>query len=127
MSFKLLSYCLTGSGDAAMADAADSGDPLTGTWSGDWGPSPEHRNEVTLELSWDGATLTGTVNPGPDAITLTDTSFDPATGNVMMHAMATNYLGEEAHYTIEGQLDGTSMTGSWNHEGNQGDFSITKN
>lgn len=113
-------------GDAAMADAASSDDALSGTWSGDWGPTPEHRNAVTLELSWDGTNLSGTVNPGPDGIELTDASFDPATGNVMMHASATNFRGEEVHYMIEGQLSGGSMTGSWNHDTTQGDFAITR-
>ncbi len=40
-------------------------DPLTGTWKGDWGPSAADRNQVTLELKWDGKALTGTVNPSP--------------------------------------------------------------
>ena len=41
-------------------------DPLSGTWTGDWGPSPGDRNEVTVELKLDGGTLTGVVNPGPN-------------------------------------------------------------
>ena len=49
------------------AIAQQSADPLTGTWKGDWGPSATDRNSVTIELKWNGKTLTGTVNPGPDA------------------------------------------------------------
>lgn len=113
-------------GDAALADTTSPDDPLTGTWSGDWGPTPDHRNAVTLELDWDGTNLTGTVNPGPDAIELSESTFDPATGEVMMHASATNFRGEEVHYMIQGQLSGDSMSGSWSHETLQGDFSITK-
>src|SRR5262245_57024510 len=33
---------------------AQEGHPLTGTWSGDWGPTPTQRNHVTLVMSWDG-------------------------------------------------------------------------
>ena len=44
--------------------AAD--DPLSGTWTGDWGPSERDRNQATVELKWDGKALTGTVNPGPN-------------------------------------------------------------
>ena len=109
-----------------MAGEASSDDPLTGTWSGDWGPSAEHRNPVTLDLAWDGSSLTGTVNPGPNAITLSSASFDEASGAVTMTASAVNFRGEEVNYTIEGQLEGNTMTGSWNHEGGEGDFSITR-
>ena len=59
------------------ASAQRSADPLTGTWKGDWGPSPTDRNAVILVLKWDGKTLTGTVNPGPDAIAIEKASFDP--------------------------------------------------
>ena len=47
-------------------NAAD--DPLSGTWTGDWGPSTQDRNQVTVELKWDGKILTGNVNPGPTAV-----------------------------------------------------------
>jgi hypothetical protein len=116
-----------GSGEAAMADTNDSGDPISGTWSGTWGPTPQHRNDVVVDLEWDGTNLTGTVNPGPDAVPLSTATFDPATGHVMMQAMATNNFGQEVHFMIDGQLDGSSMTGSWSHEGTEGDFSISRN
>lgn len=115
------------SGAGALADTDNSGNPISGTWSGTWGPTPQHRNDVVVELEWDGTNLTGTVDPGPDAVPLSSASFDPATGKVMMHAMTTNNFGQEVHFMIEGQLDGTSMAGSWSHEGSQGDFSITRN
>lgn len=114
-------------GEDVMADESATDNPLGGTWSGDWGPSPEHRNAVTLDLDWNGTALTGTVNPGPNEIALTNTSFDPATGRVTMEASATNFRGEAVHYMIDGQLDGDSMTGSWTHAGGEGTFSITKN
>lgn len=112
---------------AVAADASSSDDPLSGTWSGDWGPTPEHRNLVTLELSWDGTALTGTVNPGPEAIELDSATFDPATGSIMMTASATNFRDEQVNYTIEGRVEGGSMRGSWNHEGGAGDFMISRN
>ena len=56
---------------AASAFAQKSGsDPLSGTWVGDWGPSAADRNQVTVELKWDGTALSGTVNPGPNAVPL---------------------------------------------------------
>jgi hypothetical protein len=109
---------------AAAPDA--SADPLSGTWTGDWGPSANDRNKVTLELKMDGATLTGTVNPGPDAIALTKASFEKETSTVKMEADAKGHDGAAVHYVIEGKVDGTTMTGSWNHDNKKGDFKITK-
>ena len=105
--------------------AQRGGDQLSGTWSGDWGPSPTHRNEVTLELKWDGKALTGTVNPGPTAVTLQKTTFDAATGNVHMEADAQG-RGGRVHYVIDGKLASGTMTGSWNHDNQKGDFKISK-
>jgi hypothetical protein len=106
---------------------AVQGDPLTGTWAGDWGPTATHRNQVTLELKWDGKALTGNVNPGPNAIPLKAASFDPATGAIRMEAETVTRRGGAAHYVIEGKVaaDG-SMTGSWNHDNTKGDFKIAK-
>ena len=43
-------------------------DPISGTWTGDWGPNARQRNQVVLELKFDGKVLTGTVNTGPNSI-----------------------------------------------------------
>lgn len=102
-------------------------DPLSGTWVGDWGPSAADRNQVTVELKWDGKNLTGTVNPGPNAVELKKTSFDQKTGAIHMEADAKNRRsGAEVHYVIEGKVEGNTMTGTWNHDNRKGDFKITK-
>jgi hypothetical protein len=38
----------------AVSGLAQQGHPLTGTWTGDWGPTPTQHNQVTLVLDWDG-------------------------------------------------------------------------
>jgi hypothetical protein len=103
--------------------AAD--DPLSGTWVGDWGPTPTHRNQATVELKWDGKTLTGEVNPGPNAVELKSTTFDPKSGAIHMEADATGRRGA-VHYTIDGKVEGDTITGSWNHDDRKGGFKITK-
>jgi hypothetical protein len=82
---------------------------------------------VTLELSWNGTALSGTVNPGAEPLALETATFDPATGSVTMEAGTTNFRGEEVHYMISGQVEGSTMSGSWTHEGAEGDFSLTRN
>jgi hypothetical protein len=99
---------------------------MTGMWSGDWGPSATHRNPVTLDLRWEGGSLTGTVNPGPDAVPLTNASYDAGTGNVMMEADAKGRGGEMVHYTIEGKVEGDTMMGTWMHGDSKGEFKISK-
>ena len=104
---------------------AQGADPLSGTWSGDWGPTATHRNPVTVQLKWDGKMLSGVVNPGPSAVQLQKTSFDPKTGVVHLEADATG-PGGKVHFVIDGKVEKGTMTGSWNHDNRKGDFKITK-
>ena len=106
------------------AETVVAGDVLSGTWTGDWGPSPTDRNAVSLLLDWDGVTLSGQVNPGPNAVDLTAATFDPATNRVTMEADAESFRGP-LHYVIEGTLDGSTISGSWGHDDVSGDFTIT--
>jgi uncharacterized protein (DUF2147 family) len=101
-------------------------DPLSGAWSGDWGPSANDRNPVTVELKWDGKALTGTVNPGPNATELQKCTFDAKTGAVHMEADAKNRRGAVVHYVIDGKVEGNTMSGTWNHDARKGDFKITR-
>jgi hypothetical protein len=111
---------------AVAPAAADSGstDP-TGTWTGDWGPSERDRNNVTLELQWNGSSLTGTINPGQDPVQLTNTSYNPTTGVVTMEAEVPRGASS-VHYTMEGKVEGSTMSGTWKHDNVQGDFRVTK-
>ena len=105
-------------------NAAD--DPLSGTWVGDWGPSEWDRNQVTVELKWDGKNLTGTVNPGPNAVELKKATFDAKSSAIHFEADATDRRGNQIHYIINGKLEKGTMTGSWSHDNRKGDFKITK-
>ncbi len=104
--------------------AAD--DPLSGTWTGDWGPSEQDRNQATVELKWDGKILTGTVNPGPNAVEIKNATFDPQSGAIHMEADAMSRRGSQIHYMIDGTVEGDTMTGTWSHDNRKGDFKITK-
>ncbi len=105
-------------------------DPLTGTWTGDWGPNANDRNTVSVDLKWDGKALTGVVHSinyqRPD-VTLQKSTFDSATGAVHMEADVPNPRGgAPIHYLIDGKLANRSMSGSWNHGTMKGDFKLTK-
>lgn len=103
--------------------AQQNADPLTGKWTGDWGPSATDRNAVTIELKWDGKNLSGTVNPGPDALSIENASFDPTAMKVHLEA---NYAPRNRRYVVDGIVDQNKMSGTWNHPGRTGDFQVTK-
>jgi hypothetical protein len=111
---------------ASVGAQSKTGDPVSGSWSGDWGPSEADRNTVTVELKWDGKALTGSVNPGPNAIALQKCAFDAKTGAVHLEADAKSRRGADIHYVIDGKIEGATMSGSWNHDNRKGDFKITK-
>jgi len=111
---------------ASSAAQQKASDPLSGTWTGDWGPSAADRNTVTVELKWDGKALTGTVNPGANAVALQKCTFDAKTGAVHMEADAKGRRGNDIHYVIDGKLEKDTLSGSWNHDNRKGDFKITK-
>jgi len=104
-------------------------DPLTGTWSVDWGPNAADRNTFTVNLKLDGKTLTGTVHSvnyqRPD-VTLQKATFHASSGMVHMEAEAPNPRGGTIHYVIDGKLASGTMSGSWNHDGRKGDFKLTR-
>ena len=112
---------------ACLAVAASAADSVTGTWSGDWGPSASDRNNVTVELKWDGkSAVTGTVNPGPNAVELKNGTFDAKTGALHLEADTKNRRGNDIHFVIDGKLEKDALTGSWNHDTRKGDFKIVK-
>jgi hypothetical protein len=111
----------------AQQQRGAAADPLTGTWAGDWGPNASDRNQVTVDLKWDGKALTGVVKTANrQETTLQKSTFDPATGTVRMMTTATARGGATVTYTIEGKLANNVMTGSWNHDAVKGDFRITR-
>ena len=114
----------------AQQKNAAPADPLSGTWTGDWGPNAGDRNQVSVDLKLAGTAVTGTVhsiNPKRDDVALTKSTYT-ATGNkVHLEAEAKNPGGGPAiHYVIDGTLAGASMSGSWNHDAKKGDFKLTK-
>src|SRR4030095_10189354 len=84
---------------------AQEGHPLTGTWSGDWGPSTTQRNHITLVLNWDGKNVTGVMNPGPDAVMLSQVFLDVTNWTVRIEADGKDQTGKAVHITAEGKLD----------------------
>jgi len=49
---------------AQVALHEGQGHPLKGVWLGDWGTGKTNRNQVVVEMDWDGKAITGSINPG---------------------------------------------------------------
>ena len=106
---------------AAEPAAADP----SGTWTGDWGPGPDDRNDVTLELTWDGMSLTGTINPDTAPVEIANADLRP--GYRCDHDGSGRRRQRHDRPLHDRRPAGRGlMTGSWSHDGREGDFSITR-
>ena len=113
-----------------FAAAAQEGHPLTGTWSGDWGPSAAQRTHITMVMTWDGKSVSGTINPGPDAIPVDTIGLDVTKWLVRFDANAKNASGP-VRITAEGRLDDIAsahrtISGTWQQGSTKGDFKLTR-
>src|SRR5262249_57313152 len=104
------------------------GHPLVGTWYGDWGPSPQQRHDVTIVMSWDGKTIGGTVDPGPDAVPFKTATLDSSTWSVHIEAeRPAKGAAPAVRYVIDGKLANLgsynrTLSGTWSSGATKGDF-----
>jgi hypothetical protein len=63
----------------AVAAAAQEGYPLAGTWYGDYATGNQKR-DLTVIMKWDGKSVTGLINPGPDSKPITSVAMDITPG-----------------------------------------------
>jgi len=110
---------------------AQEGHPLVGTWSGTWGPTPAHRNQVTIVMNWDGKNVSGIINPGPDVIPMKVVTLDSTKWTVHIEADAKDSSGNPVHFVVDGKLDNILsnnrlLSGTWNHGNVKGDFKVSR-
>jgi len=78
---RLRMICLSAGLLFAASALAQEGHPAKGTWVGDWGPTSAQRNRIVLLMDWDGKSITGFLNPGPNAVPLRIVRLDITPGN----------------------------------------------
>jgi hypothetical protein len=114
----------------AAAAPAQEGHPLTGTWSGDWGPSATARTHITMVMAWDGKAVTGTINPGPDAVPVPAIQLDVANWTIRFEGTAKSGSGTEK-IAAEGKIEELgsphrTIAGSWRQGSAKGTFKLTR-
>jgi hypothetical protein len=102
---------------AAQADAQE-GFPLDGTWRGERPGPTKTPITIVIVLQWDGQKVTGTLNPGPDAIQIADARLVPEGWRVSIRAKT----GAGKSIEFEGVLSelgsyNRAMTGTWTEGG----------
>jgi hypothetical protein len=112
---------------------AQEGFPLTGVWYGDYGPNATKRTQVTIIMAWDGKNITGTVNPGPDAIPIKTATLDSQKGwTFHMEAEGKEESGKMVKYIVDGKLENIgsynrTLSGAWNDgSGAKNDFKLKR-
>jgi hypothetical protein len=111
---------------------SQEGHPLSGTWTGDAsGAAPATRQHLTIVLNWDGKTITGLVNPGPDSVTLRSVTLDPATWTVRLEGEMKDDTGKPALLSAEGKIENLgsihrTIKGTWKQGSITGDFRLTR-
>lgn len=110
---------------------AQEGHPLSGTWSGDWGTSGSQRTHLTVVLNWDGKNVTGTINPGPNAVNISGVFVDVTNWDVRIEADAKDQGGKTSHIKAEGHIEDLGayhrrLVGTWMQGDSKGDFRLTR-
>ena len=104
---------------------AVSEDAPSGTWSGDYDVSGR-RESISVDLRWEDAKLQGIVKSGFRSLPITEVAFDRDTGAIMIKFDAEGPGGRTVHYVVDGKVTGNTMTGTWSHDDQRGDFKVTK-
>src|SRR5262252_5034269 len=115
----------------AATASAQFGHPLKGSWSGDWSAG-NNRQHVVLNLNWDGKAISGVINPGPNAVTLSTATLDPATWMVHLIGDGKDASGAAVHIVVDGKVENIGafqrfITGSWTQGSQKGTFKLTRN
>jgi hypothetical protein len=112
---------------ALSAAPVQQGHPLSGTWAGNWGPNATQRTHLTFVLNWDGNKVSGTINPGPDAIELTSVNVDVTNWTVRFEGQTASKVRVTAEGRIEdlGSIHRT-ISGTWRQGDATGDFKIRR-
>ena len=116
----------------AVSAVAQEGFPLSGTWSGNWGPTAKEddRNHTTIVMTWDGKKITGLVDPGPDSATFKVANLDPTRWTVHLEYDLKDRAGKLLPFVVDARLlnaasrNKRTLDGTYTHGAARGTFKI---
>ena len=80
---------------------AQEGHPLTGAWTGEWGPSLIERNHITLVMEWDGEKIGGFILVGLDSVPIESVALNVTDWTVRLEANGENSSGNSVEIAAE--------------------------
>jgi len=133
----------------ALPALAQFGHPLKGSWSGEWRENASTEHRILLEFNWvgkyganpEGGTLSGTLNPGPDAAPMKNIKLTPPPGGVPnadgawelhFEAEAKDAAGAPVKVVVDGFMENIGaykrfITGTWQQGNRKGPFKVIAN
>ena len=110
---------------------SQEGHPLTGAWTGEWGPSTTERTHISLVMEWDGENIGGFVLVGIDPVRIESVALNVTNWTVNFEANGETSSGNSVEIAAEGQLENLgsahrTITGTWRQGTTEGDFMITR-
>ena len=103
----------------ATIASAQVGHPAKGSWSGYWGTSDADKHRILLVLDWRDRELTGTINPGPNAIKIDKVDLDVDTWTMKLTATMPDANGRKEPFVTTGRL---TNLGSWTNRTYSGTY-----
>ncbi len=101
--------------------SAQVGHPAKGSWSGYWGTSDADKHRILLVLDWHNNELSGTINPGPNAVKLDKVGLDVDSWTLKLEAAMPDASGRKQPFVATGRL---SNLGSWTNRTYAGTYSF---
>lgn len=117
----------------AAPGVAQVGHPAKGSWLGYWGTSADDRNRMLLVLDWEDRQITGTINPGRNAVDVRRAEIDYDTWTLTIEADMPTDGGGTSSFVATGKLENLGSwvnrrySGTYTHGGEQGVFLLTLN
>ena len=140
-SYPRICLCLVMVAAAALFTsnaAAQEGHPLAGTWYGEY-TAGKQATDITVIMKWDGKSLTGLINPGPNSKPLTSVVMDITPGKPAAQGQgSTSGIPPvfKARFEVDGMtFEGTiknpvagnrQLIGSWKRGTQSGTFQIRR-
>ena len=122
----------------AVSVLAQEGHPLAGTWYGDY-TTGKQATDLTVIMKWDGKSVTGLINPGPNSKPLTSVVMDITPGKAAGQGQEST-AGVPPVFKVRFEVDGMTfegtiknpvagnrqLTGTWKRANQSGTFSIRR-